>query len=162
MANKSFSEAFTANMTDMGLPVPTSLFGTLTTTLGTVGAIAGAIAKVGAEATVAEIFLTLPLGAGTAATAAATGEVVAVVGGLAASFYVGACIGSVLVAAYDTLDLSELATVLSWARDLGKKLGSSVSAFLKAALARHAQLSPIRESQVLARRAGGAPVFTAA
>jgi hypothetical protein len=74
MTNRTFSEAFAANMEALGLPVPQSLFGTLNTTLATVGAIAGGITKVGASATVSEIFLTVPVGLGTAATAAAVTE----------------------------------------------------------------------------------------
>lgn len=157
MANKTFAEAFTANMTRMGLPVPKTLFGALGTTLGTVGALAGAITKLGASATVAEIFLTIPLGAGTASMALAVTEVVAAVGGLAAAAYVGACIGSVLVAAYETLELPELAKVLSWLREIEQKLGGAIADFLENALACDGRLSPIRSSVILARQASGAP-----
>ena len=80
MPTKSFSDAFSENMKQMGLPVPDSLFGSLGTILATVGALAGGITKVGAGATVSEIFLTAPFGSTTAATAAATSEIVSVVG----------------------------------------------------------------------------------
>lgn len=157
MENKTFSEVFSSNMKDMGLPVPSSIFGTVGTTLTTVGALAGAITKVGVNATVSEIFLTLPLGAGTAATAVAVSEIVAVIGACSASFYLGACIGSVLVAAYETLDCSELTKVVSWFGDLKNKLGENASDFLKSVFASNAQLSPIRKSQILAQMATGAP-----
>ncbi|BBA36417.1 uncharacterized protein sS8_4487 [Methylocaldum marinum] len=162
MTNRTFSEAFAANMEALGLPVPQSLFGTLNTTLATVGAIAGGITMVGASATVSEIFLTVPVGLGTAATAAAVTEIVAVVGACAASFYLGACIGSVLIAAYETLDLRDLAKVANWMGDLAADLKKDVSDFLREVHGKHPQLSPTRKSHVLALRMKGAPNFSVA
>lgn len=93
MATTTFSETFASNMKDLGLPVPSSIFGSSGITLATVGAVAGAITKVGASATVSEFFLTIPLGVGTAATAGAISEIIAVVGACSAAFYVGALLG---------------------------------------------------------------------
>jgi hypothetical protein len=151
MGEKTFSQAFKENMDSLGLPVPSSIFGTLSTTLATVGALAGAVAKVGAGATVAEIFLTFPVAGTSTAAAAATGEVVAVCGSVAASFYVGACIGSVLVAAYETLPWSELMTVVRWLDEVESKLGRSVVEFLRGLVVSDGRLSPVRTSIDLAR-----------
>ncbi|MDH5327979.1 MAG: hypothetical protein OEZ68_11935 [Gammaproteobacteria bacterium] len=149
MADKTFGEAFRANMESMGLPVPSTVFGSVSAALGTVGALAGAIAKVGATATVSEIFLTVSLGAGGTAVAAAIGEVVAVLGACAAAFYVGACIGSLLVAAYETLDVFEMAKVASFFSDIQDKLGQALDKFMAHVLATYPKSSPIRQSVVL-------------
>lgn len=160
--SKTFYEVFSSNMKAMGLPVPETLFGALGTTLGTIGAIAGAVAKVGTSVTVSELLLTIPLGAEATVVAAAVGEIVAVAGAVVASFYVGACIGSVLVAAYETLAAPALVKVASWAADLADKLGSTVSQFIANAIQRHPELSPVRKSVVLSKLTQTAPTFTTA
>jgi hypothetical protein len=152
MADKTFPQAFNENLRSMGLPVPSTIYGTIATTLGAVGALAGAIAKVGASATVAEVFLTVPVVAGSTVTAAAVTEIVAVCGAVAASFYVGACIGSVLVAAYETLDVLELAKVTAWLSDVAIQLGESVDKFLDMVVSSNGRASPIRSSIVLAQK----------
>lgn len=162
MAEKSFSDVFTENMTAIGLPVPSSLFGALGTTLGTVGAIAGAISKFGTSVTVAEIILTLPLEGSAVVVAAAVGDIVAACGAVAAAFYVGACIGSVLVAAYETLAVPALAKVASWAVDLGTKLGMPLWQFMEQVLNTYPRLATIRQSRQLASLMVSAPSFATA
>ena len=152
MADTTFAQAFSANMESMGLPVPSSIYGTVGTTLGTVATLAGTIAKVGASATVAEVFLTVPLTGGATITAAAIAEIVAICGALSASIYVGACIGSVLVAAYESLDPIELTRITFWLRNITNSLGESADKFLDMVVAHNGQLSPIRASVVLARK----------
>jgi hypothetical protein len=152
MSDKTFAQAFESNMKTIGLPMPSSIFGTVSTTLGTVGALAGAIAKVGATATISEIFLTAPIAAGSTVAAAAIGEIIAVCGGVAAAFYVGACIGSVLVAAYETLGVFDLTKIVSWLDEVQNKLGKSVVEFMENAIANHGRLSPVRKSVVLAKK----------
>ena len=152
MAEVTFSQAFKDNMNAMGLPVPTTIYATLATTLGTVGALAGGLAKVGASATVAELFLTVPVAAGATASAAAVSEIVAACGAVAASFYVGACIGSVLVAAYETLDVNDLMKVVAWVREVSGYLEESVDHFLELIVSSNGRASPIRPSIVLAKK----------
>jgi hypothetical protein len=152
MADKTFSQAFTENMNSMGLPVPSTIFGTIGTALGTVGAMAGAIAQVGATATVGEIFLTVPLVAGGTAAAGAVTEIVAVCGAVAASFYIGACIGSVLVAAYETLDIFDMTKVARELSNLQDKLGDTLESFMNRIIAKYPQSSPIRQSVVLIKK----------
>ena len=96
----AFSDCFNGNMQALGLPVPSSLFGTVEKALATIGTIAGAVAKLGTSATLSEVILTIP---GTA-VAAGLVEVVAAIGGLRASFYLGACIGSFYMCGLDWLD----------------------------------------------------------
>jgi hypothetical protein len=155
MSNETFVAAFTENMNGLGLPVPNSLFTSMSSILTTVGMLAAAIVKVGPKATMAELFLTIPSGAGTTALAGATTEVVSALAGFYASFYVGACIGSVFVAAYKSLDFQEMLVVLKWARDIASGLGMSVADFLRSAIHRFPQLSSLRTAVVLAERHSG-------
>ncbi len=60
MSESEFYRAFKGNMDAMGLPAPSSLFGSLTLALGSTSAIAGCIAKLGTTATLSEVLLTLP------------------------------------------------------------------------------------------------------
>lgn len=157
MSNRSFSEVFTSSMNSMGLPVPESLVGTFTTTLGGVGAIATALATVGPTATVSELLLTIPTATLSAGFFVGMSEVVAVVGACAAAFYVGACIGSVLIAAYETLDSADLLRVASWLKGLSSI--PNVAEFLHDVHKKHPQFSPARESIVLATRMKTSPSF---
>ena len=83
----SFSEAFQANMTALHMPVPTTLFATLQTAVASVSTMMGALKTLGRDATVAELFgVTTKL------------EVATVVGAILGSVYLGAVIGSLMVA----------------------------------------------------------------
>lgn len=162
MMSKTFYEVFSSNMKILGLPVPETMFGTVTTALGTIGTIAGAIAKIGTSATVSELFLTIPLSAGAVATASAVGEIIAVAGACSAAFYIGACIGSALIAAYETLVASELTKVANWAADLANRFGSTISQFIAYAVQQNSELSPVRKKLALANLTQFTPVFTTA
>jgi hypothetical protein len=83
----SFYQYFKENMDSMGLPVPETLFGTLSTATSTINSIVAVVTKFGTRVTVGEL-----VGAG------ALSEGLIVVGGVTAAFYVGACIGSLAVA----------------------------------------------------------------
>lgn len=83
----SFSEAFQANMTALHMPVPTTLFATLQTAVASVSTMMGALKTLGPDAKVAELF-----GATTKL------EVATVVGAILGSVYLGAVIGSLMVA----------------------------------------------------------------
>ncbi|RDU97925.1 hypothetical protein [Trinickia dinghuensis] len=83
----TFSKAFQDNMNALRLPAPFSLFSSLTTALGNLGAMLNAFKSVGPTATVAEMI-----------GATILRERLDVVGAMAASYYVGAVIGSVVVA----------------------------------------------------------------
>lgn len=84
----TFSKKFQENMNALGLPAPNSLFSSLTAALGNLTAILGAFDSVGPTATVEEILKATTLR-----------EKLSVGGLMAASYYIGAVIGSVLVAA---------------------------------------------------------------
>lgn len=83
----SFSQAFQDNMTALNLPVPTTLFATVQTTLASVTSMMTVLKTVGPDATVAEL-----IGATTKL------EALSVVGSVLASAYLGAVIGSLMVA----------------------------------------------------------------
>lgn len=83
----SFSKAFHDNMRSLGLEAPTTLFSSLQTAVGTFTTMLGALKAVGPRATIAEL-----AGATTAL------EKLGVIGALAASYYVGATLGSLIVA----------------------------------------------------------------
>ena len=58
--SKSFYELFKENMAGLNLPAPESLFGTLTTATGSIGAMVKFIQVYGTRVTVSELILTLP------------------------------------------------------------------------------------------------------
>jgi hypothetical protein len=105
---KTFYQYFEENMRAMGLPAPSSLFGSLTTATATIGAMATYVKTYGTTTTVSEMLLTLPgaaagAGGGAVGAAAVASEGLLVMGALSAAFYVGACIGSLAVATGRTL-----------------------------------------------------------
>lgn len=120
----SFYDAFKQNMDALGLPAPTSLFGSLQAALTNVGAMLNAFKQVGRGATVGEL-----IGATTAF------EQLAVVAALSASAYVGACIGSLIVAA----DAAMVCTggvqagknVQRWSADNGLRLPAGMVSFIE-------------------------------
>jgi len=76
----------------LNLPAPDSLFSTYTTAMTNLSAMLGALSKLGADATVAEMIGTT------------TGlEVLAAIAGIGAAAYTGAVIGSLMVAASDSM-----------------------------------------------------------
>jgi hypothetical protein len=98
------------------------------------------------------LLTSIPLFAGTTIIAQGVAELSLVIGACGASYYLGACIGSLLIAAYETCDFSELAKVASWVGDFERKTGQSLYDFLKKQMAKNPQLSPIRRSLDLAFR----------
>ncbi|CAB3671395.1 hypothetical protein LMG24076_01964 [Trinickia soli] len=83
----SFSKAFQDNMRALRLDAPMSLFSSLQTAVGTFTTMLGALRALGPDATVSEL-----VGATT------TLEKLGAVGAMAASYYVGATLGSLIVA----------------------------------------------------------------
>ncbi|KER68302.1 hypothetical protein HR51_27875 [Burkholderia cepacia] len=84
---KTFYGAFKDNMDALGLPAPASLFAAQQTATGTLATILGTLKTLGPNATVGELI------------GATTGlEVLATISALGASFYIGAVIGSLIVA----------------------------------------------------------------
>jgi hypothetical protein len=120
------------------------LFGTLATALSTTAAIAGAISKLGTSATLGEVLLTIPLGGSVVAAAAGVSELVTAVGALAAAFYLGACIGSLIAAAIDTYGVSIIGTLGSWMKKMGRYLKMPAGDYLFLCLMRYPELSPVR------------------
>lgn len=82
-----FKKYFDENMQDLGLPVPTTLFDTYQTAIGTVSTLVGALGTLGKGATMAELI---------GATVAL--EKLTVAAAIGASAYTGAAIGSTAVA----------------------------------------------------------------
>lgn len=106
-----FYDYFKENMESLGLPAPASLFGSIQSAVGTAAVILASIDKYGTRVTLREL-----IGAGTRL------EVLGVVGACAATFYVGAVIGSLAVAGGRTLSGGvSLADVLFEASRLGFK-----------------------------------------
>jgi hypothetical protein len=83
----SFFQYFRENMDSLGLPAPTSLFGSLQMALANAAAFVAHIDKFGQRITVGEM-----IGAGVRA------EKLSTVATMAASYYVGAVVGSIAVA----------------------------------------------------------------
>jgi len=101
-----FYKYFKQNMDGLGLPAPESLFGSVQTAVGNLTVILANIDKFGKTVTVGEV-----IGATTKL------ERLGAVATLSASFYVGACIGSLAVATgRDIAGGTSLADVLSFAR----------------------------------------------
>lgn len=142
--DSEFYKKFAANMQAMGLPAPQSLFGTLSTAMASTAAIAGAIAKVGSEATLAELLYTFPAAGGTAVLAGAIGEICAVGGALLASFYVGACIGSIVAAAIDVYGVKIIGTLTRWVSELTAVLDQDVAEFFDETLEDNPELAQVR------------------
>lgn len=82
-----FKKYFDENMQDLGLPVPTTLFDTYQTALGTVTTLVGALGTLGKGATMAELI-----------GATVLLEKLTVAAAVGASAYTGAAIGSIAVA----------------------------------------------------------------
>ncbi|WP_176057339.1 hypothetical protein [Paraburkholderia sp. BCC1876] len=89
-------------MNALGLPAPSSLFGTIQAATSNVATMLAALKTPGPGATIAEL-----IGATTAL------ELLSVVGALSASFYAGACIGSLIVASNTAMKCTSRATVAS-------------------------------------------------
>lgn len=111
-----FGKAFTENTSALGLPAPSSLFGSVQAAASKIATTLGARKTLGPGATVAEL-----IGA-TRALAA-----LSVVGALSASFYVGACIGSLIVAANTAMQCTT-ASAASAARTVTSKYGLVIPA----------------------------------
>ncbi len=85
--DQEFRKYFNENMKELGLPVPKTLFDNFTAAVATASVMLEALGSLGARATMTEL-----------AGATAQLEKLKVLGALAASFYVGAVIGSLAVA----------------------------------------------------------------
>ncbi|WP_278496362.1 hypothetical protein [Paraburkholderia fungorum] len=123
-----FGKAFTANMSALGLPAPSSLFGTIQAAASNIATMLGALKTLGPTATVGEL-----IGATTAL------EALSVVGALSASFYVGACIGSLVVAANAAMTCTS-ATAAATARTTAARVGLVIPQTMLAFIQRHPEV----------------------
>jgi hypothetical protein len=123
-----FGKAFTTNMSALGLPAPSSLFGSIQAAASNIATMLSALKSLGPGATVGEL-----IGATTAL------EALSVVGALSASFYVGACIGSLIVAASAALKCTT-ATAASTARTAAGRLGLVIPDTMLAFIQRHPEV----------------------
>ncbi|MGN6314892.1 hypothetical protein [Trinickia sp.] len=111
-------------MAALNLPAPDSLFSTYTTAMTNLSAMLGALSKLGADATVAEMM------------GATTGlEMLAAIAGISAAAYTGAVIGSLMVAASDSMVCTNSAQVSSsvtrWAARNRVSVPAPMLAFLQ-------------------------------
>ncbi|CAH2907494.1 MAG: hypothetical protein PPHEMADM_0011 [uncultured Paraburkholderia sp.] len=123
-----FRKAFQQNMTALGLPVPSSLFGSIQAAASNVATMLSALKTLGPGATVGEL-----IGATTAL------EALSVVGALSASFYVGACIGSLIVAANEAMKCTT-STAATTARAAATRLGVVIPDTMLAFIQRHPEV----------------------
>ena len=91
----TFAQRFRYSMDCAGLPTPSGVFDTVGQATANVAAMAAALKTLGASATVGEIL-------GTAVGVTLAADVAIAVAGVAASYYVGACIGALIFAASGT------------------------------------------------------------
>lgn len=97
--DQTFYAAFTDNMRLLGLPAPKTLFESVGTAAATTTALARAVETYGPRVTLREIFLTVPA----LASGAAAVELAGIAASVTASFYVGACLGSLVYATWHSL-----------------------------------------------------------
>ncbi|MFM0125101.1 hypothetical protein P0D73_40595 [Paraburkholderia sp. RL18-101-BIB-B] len=124
-----FGNAFTQNMSALGLPAPNSLFGSIQAAASNVATMLGALKTLGPSATVAEL-----IGATTAL------EALSVIGALSASFYVGACVGSLVVAANAAMTCTSGATAAATARTTAARVGLVIPDTMLAFIQRHPEV----------------------
>lgn len=123
-----FGKAFSANMGALGLPAPGSLFGSIQAAASNIATMLGVLKTLGPGATVAEL-----MGATTAL------EALSVVGALSASFYVGACIGSLVVAANSAMKCSS-GTAAATAQATAGRAGLVIPQTMLAFIQRHPEV----------------------
>ncbi len=105
----SFKIYFKENMDGLGLPVPSTLFDSFNTAIGTAAVISDAVSLQGTHITLGQV-------------AATTSKMVAlrIIAGMSASYYVGGIIGSIAVASGRSLGCgARLADALAIARSNG-------------------------------------------
>lgn len=123
-----FGKAFTANMCALGLPAPSRLFGSIQAAASNIATMLGVLKTLGPGATVAEL-----MGATTAR------EALSVVGALSASFYVGACIGSLVVAANPAMKCTS-GTAAATAQATAARAGLVIPQTMLAFIQRHPEV----------------------
>ena len=95
MAKKTFGDYFKESMDSLGLPVPASLFATITTATASTKVLLDLVAKYGTRATFREVYKTAPA---VLRGAPLLAEIVGIAGAVTVSFYVGACVGALIYA----------------------------------------------------------------
>lgn len=124
-----FSKAFQENMAALGLPAPTTLFGNVQAATANLAAMLNAFKSVGPTATIAEII------------GATTGlEVLGVIGAVTASFYIGAVIGSLIVAANVAMKCTNAVATSSTIRHWAGMNGVAIPPVMYAFLNRHPEV----------------------
>jgi len=96
--NKSFYFYFEENMEALGLPCPESLFGSASAAVGAICTVAASIKELGAHATMGQVAALIEATEAASPVAAIIYKAGEVFLGCLASFYLGACIGSLAVA----------------------------------------------------------------
>ncbi len=150
MTEEPFYKAFKENMDLMGLPCPNTLFGTITTASATIGALANAVKTLPTTATLGEVLLSFPIGAAAAGVATAVVELTTLFGALCGSFYLGACIGSLIGASLDVYGPRAYGMISGVLTQISKSLNTSINGLIESTLRAHPLASPIRPSVVMA------------
>lgn len=129
-----FGKAFTENMSALGLPAPSSLFGSVQAAASNIATMLGPGATV-------DIATMLGPGAMVAELIGATRALAAlsVVGALSASFYVGACIGSLIVASNTAMQCTTASAACA-ARTVASKYGLAIPATMLTFIQRHPEV----------------------
>jgi hypothetical protein len=159
MSDSEFYKAFKENMDMMGLPCPASLFGTLAAATGTISALASAVKTYGTGLSLIDAFRYFPTAASSITTkAAAVSEITTGIGAVAASFYVGACVGSLIMAAVQVYGPNAYGKVSGLLGKVADALDTSIGDLIETTLRKHPQAAPIRPAvvksgQVTPRRA---------
>lgn len=122
--DSEFYRTFKGGMDMLRLPAPETLFGGLSMCVTSIGAMANSIKTNGDKITVREMVLAFPLAGSTPLVAAATYEVTTAIGGMLGAFYLGACMGCMLAAAFDVYGLGGIARLGAQLQRIQHDIGS--------------------------------------
>jgi hypothetical protein len=125
-----FYATFKALMQGFGLPCPETLFGTLSSALATTGAMIEAL-KVSPSSSAVEVLRAFPARGGQVAKLAGLSELLKTLGGYLAAAYVGACIGAVIVSAWDTWGVAAVGKLRVLFRDCEQTHGKALHQLLQ-------------------------------
>lgn len=150
--SENFYNTFKAVMDELGLPCPKALWGTFEQALKSAGMLLAAYA-VSPTSTLKEVLQTFPTAGSDAAIAKAALEVAATVSGYMAAAYVGACIGAMVVAAWDTYGPRSIGKLRLLIRDAEQAFGREFHQILRGLLSRQPGLQTATMQLAISRSA---------
>jgi hypothetical protein len=122
--DSEFYKSFKGGMDLLRIPCPETLFGSLMLSISTLKSIADAVKTYGSRVTVKEAFLCIPTITSAATAGAFASEVIMVVGGMAASLYVGIVMGCLIGAAVDVYGTKAIQQIAGLMAEMSKAFGS--------------------------------------